>query len=162
MLLSYYSFVTIIGKIHIGVTSKGVKFVNIGELNTGNKLSKFKTDSIFFKSRYGKLIDDINEYLSGNCPLKQRYPLDLDGYTPFQLKIWKILTAIPYGETRSYLWVAEKAGNPMAARAVGQANRSNPLPLFIPCHRVIRRDGKLGGFSCGIKYKKLLIELERH
>ncbi len=82
-------------------------------------------------------------------------------YTPFQRKVWNAVKAIPYGETRSYKWVAKKIGNPKAARAVGQALKRNPLLIIIPCHRVICSDGKLGGFSQGLKKKRELLKLER-
>ncbi len=80
--------------------------------------------------------------------------------TPFQKKVWRTVKTIPCGQTRSYKWVAERIGNPQAFRAVGQALKKNPLPGIIPCHRVIRSDGKLGGFSKGWKEKKRLLESE--
>jgi len=86
--------------------------------------------------------------------------LDLSGATPFQRKVWEITRLIPYGETRSYAWVAEQVNNPQAARAVGQALARNPLPIIIPCHRVITTNGKLGGFSGGVETKRRLLQLE--
>jgi methylated-DNA-[protein]-cysteine S-methyltransferase len=80
--------------------------------------------------------------------------------TPFQKGVWEMVKTIPYGQTRTYKWVAEKIGNPEAFRAVGQALKKNPLPGIIPCHRVIRSDGKLGGFSKGLKEKARLLKLE--
>lgn len=74
---------------------------------------------------------------------------DLSSGTPFQQAVWRAIQLIPRGETRSYGWIAESVGRPRAARAVGQAVRRNPLPLLIPCHRVIAADGSLGGFSGG-------------
>ncbi len=87
--------------------------------------------------------------------------LDLSGATPFQRRVWEITRLIPYGETRSYRWVAEQIGKPEAARAVGQALARNPLPIIIPCHRVISRDGRLGGFSRGLEMKQKLLRLEQ-
>ena len=81
--------------------------------------------------------------------------------TKFQQKVWRALLKIPYGETRSYQWVASQIGNPKAVRAVGQAVGKNPLPVIIPCHRVIHSNGTLGGFSLGIKIKKLLLKMEQ-
>ena len=86
--------------------------------------------------------------------------IDWSRYTPFQKKVWEAVKTIPYGETRSYKWVAENIGNPRAARAVGQALKRNPLPGIIPCHRVIRSDGSLGGFSRGLKKKRDLLRAE--
>lgn len=81
--------------------------------------------------------------------------------TPFQQKVWRTLLTIPYGETRSYGWLAEAVGSPQAARAVGGAVGRNPLPILIPCHRIIAADGSLGGFSCGVPVKKWLLEREK-
>jgi methylated-DNA-[protein]-cysteine S-methyltransferase len=81
--------------------------------------------------------------------------------TPFAIKVYKAVLGIPLGEVRSYKWVAEKAGNPSAFRAVGQILKRNPWPLIIPCHRVIGSSGKLGGYSRGLRNKRLLLDLER-
>lgn len=80
--------------------------------------------------------------------------------TPFQKKVYQIVKTIPYGEVRSYQWVAEKIDKPRAARAVGQALKKNPWPIIIPCHRVIRKDGSLGGFSAGAAKKFSLLNAE--
>lgn len=86
--------------------------------------------------------------------------IDWSRYTPFQRKVWEVVKTIPRGETRSYKWVAEKVSHPRAVRAVGQALKKNPLPGIIPCHRVIRSDGSLGGFSRGLKKKRELLRAE--
>jgi len=81
--------------------------------------------------------------------------------TPFAKEVYKAVLSIPLGEVRSYKWVAQKIGRPKAVRAVGQVLKRNPWPLIIPCHRVIAADGKLAGYSSGIKKKKLLLGLEK-
>jgi methylated-DNA-[protein]-cysteine S-methyltransferase len=86
-------------------------------------------------------------------------PLDMRG-TAFQLAVWRELERIPYGETRSYRQVAEAIGAPRAVRAVGAANGANPLPIVVPCHRVIGSSGKLVGYGGGLPLKKRLLELE--
>ncbi len=86
--------------------------------------------------------------------------LDLSGATPFQRKVWEAARHIPAGETRSYGWLAQKIGRPKGARAVGQALRRNPLPIIVPCHRVIASRGGLGGFSAGSDWKKELLKIE--
>jgi len=86
-------------------------------------------------------------------------PLDLFG-TPFQKNVWQALLSIPYGQTRSYSQVAVAVGRPQATRAVGGAIGSNPLPIVIPCHRVIRSNGSLGGFGGGLEIKAALLRLE--
>ena len=87
-------------------------------------------------------------------------PLDLQGQPRFRLKVWEVLQRIPYGRVRSYGWVARKVGKPKAARAVGAACGANPVPLLVPCHRVIAGDGSLGGFSGSLGVKKRLLKLE--
>ena len=81
--------------------------------------------------------------------------------TPFQQKVWAALREIPYGETRSYKEIAAMVGNEKACRAVGMANNRNPLPIFIPCHRVVGSDGKLVGYAGGLDVKTFLLELEK-
>jgi methylated-DNA-[protein]-cysteine S-methyltransferase len=81
--------------------------------------------------------------------------------TPFQLKVWEALKTIPYGRLASYKTIAEAIGNPKAVRAVGGANGKNPLPIIVPCHRVIGADGSLTGFGGGLETKQRLIDLER-
>jgi len=86
--------------------------------------------------------------------------LDLGGATAFQRKVWAMTRLIPYGETRSYLWLARQIRQPRTARAVGQALARNPLAIIVPCHRVIASDGSLGGFGGGLAMKQRLLRLE--
>ena len=104
-------------------------------------------------------LTEIGEYLAGR---RRQFtiPLDLEG-TPFQVRVWKALLEIPYGETRSYGAIARRIGRPQAARAVGSANRSNPIPIIVPCHRVIAGDGSLGGYAGGLEMKTRLLRLEQ-
>jgi len=81
--------------------------------------------------------------------------------TPFQQRVWKLLCDIPYGKTISYGELARRSGNPKASRAVGLANGSNPIPIIIPCHRVIGSDGKLTGYGGGLPIKEKLLALEK-
>jgi len=105
------------------------------------------------------LIERFTFYFNGQ---KAHFPdkLDLSGATPFQREVWEATRLIPYGETRSYKWVAGQIKKPKAARAVGQALGKNPLPIIVPCHRVLANDGKLGGFTGGLDTKKSLLHLE--
>lgn len=80
--------------------------------------------------------------------------------TPFQQAVWSALRDIPYGQTASYRDIAVKIGRPSAARAVGQANGANLLPIFVPCHRVIAADGSLGGYAFGLEVKRKLLQIE--
>jgi len=86
--------------------------------------------------------------------------LDLEKATRFQRRVWEVTRSIPYGETRSYLWVARHVRSPRGSRAVGQALGANPLPIIIPCHRVVSSDGGIGGFSGGLGMKRKLLKLE--
>lgn len=88
-------------------------------------------------------------------------PLDLRGATAFQRRVWSAVRDIPYGETRSYSQIARQVGSPMAARAVGQAMAANPLPIVVPCHRIIGSDGNLCGFGAGLDLKRRLLKMER-
>jgi len=84
----------------------------------------------------------------------------LSGYSSFERRVWKVTSTIPAGQTRTYQWIARQIGNPRAARAVGRALAKNPLLVVIPCHRVIRKDGSLGGYSFGKRKKKVLLKKE--
>lgn len=106
-----------------------------------------------------KAADQLAEYFAGRRK-EFDLPLNPEG-TDFQRKIWNALQKIPFGETRSYKQLAEMAGSGKACRAVGGANNKNPLPVFIPCHRVIGADGSLVGYGGGLKIKQFLLELEK-
>ena len=88
-------------------------------------------------------------------------PFDLLAGTPFQIRVWATLLTIPYGEVRSYRWLAETVGHPGAYRAVGAANGANPVAILVPCHRVGNHNGGLGGYSGGLDIKRWLLALER-
>ena len=102
-----------------------------------------------------KLID--NFFANGKLNKSPKYSLE---GTPFQLNVWKALTKIPKGHTESYSSLASKIGAPGAARAVGTACKLNPIPLLIPCHRVIKQDGSIGEFALGKTNKKYLLAME--
>lgn len=117
-------------------------------------------------SDYGKKTDftelvykEIMEYLNGK---RKSFDIkyEING-TEFQKKVWKELTKIPYGETRSYKEIAVAVGNPKASRAVGMANNKNPIAIIVPCHRVIGSDGKLVGYAGGLDMKRALLTLEK-
>jgi methylated-DNA-[protein]-cysteine S-methyltransferase len=103
-------------------------------------------------------VNQLEEYFYGNLD-KFSVPLDIAG-TPFQLKVWNELQKIPFGTTITYLEIANRLGNTHTLRAVGGANATNPIPLIIPCHRVIGSNGKLIGYAGGLKRKKWLLEHE--
>lgn len=104
---------------------------------------------------------ELEDYFEGKA-VSFDWPLDWSQGTAFQQKVWKTLQRVPYGETRSYQWVAEQIGSPKAVRAVGQANGTNPFPIVVPCHRIIQKDGSIGGYSGGVEIKRALLELEKN
>jgi methylated-DNA-[protein]-cysteine S-methyltransferase len=160
----YYSFFNshFLKKVFVASTKKGVCMVDF--------LTSEKAFLKRVKERFpGEVIRDdrknigilfqLRKYLKGelrdfDCKL------DFKG-TPFQKKVWSELVKIPYGQTRSYKEIAKAIGHLNAFRAVGNANGNNPIPLIIPCHRVIESNGGLGGFGHGLKAKKQLLDLEK-
>lgn len=103
--------------------------------------------------------EQLQQYIEGE---RQVFTMPLDLYgTDFQQSVWKELQTIPFGETISYMDVAEKLQNPRAVRAVGGAIGANPVLIAVPCHRVITKDGKLGGFRAGLSMKKQLLAMEK-
>jgi len=106
-----------------------------------------------------KALLQLNAYFAGTL---QEFALELAPRgTPFQQRVWQELRAIPFGSTASYGAIAGRIGKPKACRAVGMANSRNPIPIIIPCHRVIGKDGSLTGFSGGLDIKQQLLDLER-
>ncbi|MGE0491140.1 MAG: methylated-DNA--[protein]-cysteine S-methyltransferase [Vulcanimicrobiota bacterium] len=104
-------------------------------------------------------VRQLEEYFAGQ---RQTFEFDLDPQgTPFQLQVWRCLMEIPYGETWSYGQLARHLGRPNASRAVGAANGRNPLPVVVPCHRVIGANGSLTGYAGGLRFKQGLLALEQ-
>jgi methylated-DNA-[protein]-cysteine S-methyltransferase len=101
----------------------------------------------------------LREYFAGQRSAFD-IPLDPQG-TPFQLAVWRALMAIPYGQTACYRDIAVAVGRPKGFQAIGQANTRNPIPIIVPCHRVINADGSLGGYGGGVDRKRALLEMER-
>ena len=102
---------------------------------------------------------ELREYFEkGRQAFTQK--IDFAKSTGFDRNVWLALKEVPYGETRTYKWLAEKLGNPAASRAVGQALSRNPIPILLPCHRIIESDGSIGGYSAGSDIKRRLLEIE--
>lgn len=104
--------------------------------------------------------EKLLDYLGSRCPDFSDVPLDLPERPPFFRRVWGACAAIPYGETRSYGDLAREVGAPGASRAVGGAMAANPIPIIIPCHRVIGSDGGLRGFGGGLPQKRRMLEME--
>jgi AraC family transcriptional regulator, regulatory protein of adaptative response / methylated-DNA-[protein]-cysteine methyltransferase len=149
-----------LGRLLVATTSRGICTVNVGEDDA--KLvdalrQEYPKARIVRSGRAARLLRGLKGHLQGQAV---RLPLDVRG-TDFQLRVWTALRLIPLGSTRSYRDVAEMIGEPKAARAVANACASNPVPLIIPCHRVIRNDGGVGGYRLGVPRKKALLAKER-
>ncbi|MGH7205135.1 MAG: methylated-DNA--[protein]-cysteine S-methyltransferase [Nitrospiraceae bacterium] len=114
-------------------------------------------------SRLTVLVKEARAQLVGFLEGKRReldFPIDLSGGSVFQRRVWRAILRIPYGRVRSYKWVALRVGGTRYARAVGHALGDNPVPIVIPCHRVVAHDASLGGFTGGLRTKRRLLQLE--
>jgi methylated-DNA-[protein]-cysteine S-methyltransferase len=153
---SYFS--STVGTVFIISTNKGISRVIFGRDGFKEFMNNLNGVKLTEGGMAEKSAREIKLYLDGN--LKEfRSELDLSSGTPFQLSVWRELLKIPYGDVKTYGEIAEKIGDPNAARAVGNAVGANPIPIIVPCHRVIGRNG-LGGYSCGIQIKKKLLKIE--
>lgn len=164
MNISYRTFATVMGPALIAATERGVCALRFGEKLEGELLAEFPRAKIKEDSegldveRLGLFVQAVHAYLAGAKTLE--LPLDVSP-TAFQARVWSALQAIPYGETRSYLEVAEAIGDAGAVRAVAGACARNPVALNVPCHRVIRADGSLSGYRWGLERKAELLARER-
>lgn len=152
-----------LGRLLAGATGQGICMVSLGDDDQGLiealhlefPEAELEADQDGLKETVAIILD----YLSGRRPHPD-LPVDIRT-TPFRLKVYEALKAIPYGRTCSYEEIAQAVGNPKAIRAVGGACAANPVALVIPCHRVVRKDGSLGGYRWGIERKAILLEMER-
>jgi AraC family transcriptional regulator, regulatory protein of adaptative response / methylated-DNA-[protein]-cysteine methyltransferase len=113
------------------------------------------------KYRFSELFEDKDLIQGWSQRILEEDPLlILVSGTPFQLKVWRYLSTLPFGETTTYQKIARTIGHPDAARAVGSAVGANPVSLFLPCHRVLRKDGSLGGYRWGLQRKKQMLAAE--
>lgn len=155
------------GKIMIGATDRGICFLQFGEsrerlldmLRKEYPLAQLAPMSQPYHPDFEKWINLLEGYMAGT-ETNLRLPLDLKA-TVFQIKVWNYLQSIPYGDVQSYGEVAAAIGNPKATRAVARPCAANRVALVIPCHRVIRGTGELGGYRWGLARKRVLIDQER-
>ena len=160
--LKYITFNTDMGWLGILGSAKGLLRTTLPQ-HSAQEVRQLLGDRVNHAVWSPRLFEDLMErlriYFSGH---EATFPdeLDLSRATAFQRKVWEITRLIPYGETRSYSWVAEQIDKPRAVRAVGQALGRNPLPIIVPCHRVTATNGKLGGYSGGVEMKRYLLFLE--
>jgi methylated-DNA-[protein]-cysteine S-methyltransferase len=153
--MSYTTMKSPIGPLTLVGDAGGLRLVHFA---TGRRPWSPHRDWIEDRAAFKEVIRQLEAYFEGKLQ-DFDLPLVLDG-TEFQLLVWRNLQKIPYGETISYGQLARRIGSPDAARAVGLANGSNPIPIIIPCHRVIGSNGDLTGFGGGLPVKKKLLALE--
>lgn len=147
---------TKLGAFRAGYSPRGVTSLDFpGSGRSRSAVTTKKTPSFI-----RKLAQQLKQYAAGK-PVRWSVPLDLSSGTRFQKNVWRALTKIPRGETRSYRWVAQQIGKPKASRAVGAACGGNPVPVIVPCHRVVASGGSLGGFGGGLPMKRKLLAVER-
>ena len=153
--IRYTWFASPIGPLLLAGSDLGLKLVSFAEGRRARAVDpSWREDAAIF----AEVRAQLRSYFAG-ARTAFNLPLILEG-TEFQNKVWTALQTIPYGETISYKELAERIGNPSAVRAVGAANGANPIPIIIPCHRVIGNDGSLTGFGGGLPLKKKLLQLE--
>lgn len=151
-MLEMFHLLSPLGPLEITIGDRGLKSIRFLEgfhVETEQYISE---RSLPYKSQ-------IDEYFGGTRKVFS-LPLDLTDLAPFHRDVLKMVYTIPYGKTRSYKQIATVLGNSKAARAVGQANGKNPIPIVIPCHRVIGNGGELTGYAYGIDLKMKLLEME--
>ena len=162
--LAYHVMSSPLGLLFLARTERGLRFVDFLERKSLKRAfaahaeavpnAKWEPSLLQLKP----VVDQLDSYFCGNLT-RFALPLDLVG-SEFQLKVWRALCGIPYGATCAYGQIASALGQPGAARAVGLANNHNPVPIVVPCHRVIGADGSLTGYGGGLPRKRKLLELE--
>ncbi len=160
------SYLSVFGVIHVAMTEKGIFSLDFHGSRQGfisGLISRFLVSGDFIREdhpRFSKLFSFFESYFAGK---ETHFDIDLDlRGTPFQLALWRELSKVPFGSVISYGELAKRAGSPRGARAAGRACGANPVPLIVPCHRVLTSTGKIGGYSAGLNTKALGgVELKR-
>jgi AraC family transcriptional regulator of adaptative response/methylated-DNA-[protein]-cysteine methyltransferase len=163
--ITYAAATTAFGMLMIGATDRGICFLQFGD-STDSLATELRREypnaeiaEARVDARLEAWMESIRAHLAGSSP-RPDLPLDIRA-TAFQMKVWKHLQSIPRGSVKSYTEVARHIGRPTAARAVAVACASNPVAVLIPCHRVVRGTGDLGGYRWGVERKRALIDAER-
>ena len=156
-------FDTCLGWMGVMESSVGLKSIILPEESREGMMAMLEDKYNLIEDRDSTVLKDLSQrlksYLVGK-PVDFSDKPDFTGATYFQQRVWQMTQNIPYGETRSYSWIAVQLGYIRAARAVGQALSRNPLPIVVPCHRVVNCNGGLGGFTGGVNVKQYLLSLE--
>lgn len=150
------------GRITVVCTAAGLREVHLGAAETPSK-SEARARGVRYVRRprwTAAARKAIERFLAGD-PIPDSLPLDLGCGTPFQRRVWEATRSVPWGEVVSYSDIARLAGAPRAVRAAGNALGKNPVPIVVPCHRVIHFGGSIGGFTSGLDWKRYLLSKER-
>lgn len=164
MKLYYTVLDTKIGRILVTRADKGLNNLLFHQPTWGRFFEELKkkkdVELVKSEAKFSSLRKQLNQYLSGK---KVRFSekLDLSSGTFFQQRVWKKMLEVPFGKTISYKKLASMVGSPKKARAVGNACATNPVSIIVPCHRIIKSDGGLGGYGGGIELKKRLLKIEK-
>jgi len=153
---------TKVGWVGLAISPKGILALEYPRATREEALANLKErwpEASLIQGASEEIGEQLQRYYAGE-PVTFSAKLDLEGHAPFQRRVWQATLQIPYGQTRSYSWVAKEVGSPHAYRAVGAALAKNPIPIIIPCHRVLRKDGTLGGYGGGLDMKRRLLEME--
>lgn len=159
--IKYYIIDSFLGYILVAQTNKGVCSVSLSdsyEFLEAELRRNFPNAHIINDIRVKATAERVIQHINGNI---QKFDLDIEG-TAFQRKVWQALSEIPYGETRSYEEIAQTTGNGNAQRAIANACARNPVSLIVPCHRVVRKNGELGGYGHGLNKKSMLLKFEKN
>ena len=154
-----------IGTLTLFESDQGLCLIQFGsfedtEVLTRKWLKRYmpEADLVHSASKLSRVITQLQQYFAGE---RTEFELDLEMRgTPFQVKVWNALRDVAYGKTETYKGIAEQIGQKTAVRAVGGANNRNPLPLIVPCHRIVGSDGSMTGYAGGISVKETLLRLE--
>ncbi len=157
----YFTYESPLGELSVALGPRGVTDLSI---RVGLKTffervrSRSGAAPVFDPARFALLKAELDGYFRGE-PVSFSVKLDLQG-SPFEMRVWQAILDIPRGQTRSYAWVAKRAGSPGGARAAGGAAGRNPVPIICPCHRVVKADGSIGGYTGGLDIKSRLLMIE--
>ncbi len=165
--ITYTSVASPLGRMMLGATDRGLCFLQFGDTHAGlHKLLAMEYPNATLQAMaeplhpdFKRWMDALQHYMAGT-DVSLAVPVDVRA-TAFQLRVWNYLTSIPYGEVRSYSEVAAAVGQPKAARAVARACAANHVAVLVPCHRVLRNNGELGGYRWGLGRKRALLDRER-
>ena len=154
---------TALGWAGVALSESGIRYATLFHRTEGAARGELRAMGAVDKPgdpRVAEVAGLLRAYGAGEDVTLDNYPVDLPECTPFQRDTWLALREIPRGETRSYGWLARRVGHAESPRAIGAAVGSNPIPLWLPCHRVVASDGSLHGFGGGLAMKQALLELE--